>query len=202
MELLIATKNPGKVAEIRASFDNLPLKIRTLGEFPGTLTVDEVGQTYEENAVLKAIGYAQQHELNSLADDSGLEVDALGGKPGVLSARYGGENFSDEERTAKLLSALAGYEPPQRTARFVCTVAFATWDGQASLLRVFRGECEGRISAQPRGSNGFGYDPIFIPNGYDQTFGELSSSVKDSISHRGKALAQVRTFLSVITAQT
>lgn len=201
MEILVATNNPGKLAEIRSSFHGLPLHVRALSEFPGTLTVEEVGTTYEENAVLKALGYAQQVRLTSLADDSGLELDALGGAPGVLSARFGGDNCSDEELTAKLLLALSECEPTARTARFVCTLALVAWDGRASLVRVFRGECEGRITMQPKGRNGFGYDPVFVPNGYDQTFGELSSSIKDSISHRAKALAQMRSFLEEIKGE-
>ena len=202
MELVVATSNPGKVAEIQSSFYGLPVKLRALMEFPGILCIEEVGKTYEENAVLKALGYSQQLQLNALADDSGLEVDALGGKPGVLSARFGGEKCSDEERTAKLLRALSETTPAARTARFICTVALAAWNGKASLVQVFRGECEGRISEEPKGRNGFGYDPVFIPNGYDQTFGELSSTIKDSISHRAKALAQMRSFLEGITGQT
>lgn len=204
MELLIATHNTGKIRELQQALRDLPIALRYLVEFPEIATIDETGQTYEANAVLKALGYARQTGLCALGDDSGLEVDALGGMPGVLSARFGGEKVSDQDRTQKLLRELTPYQDRERTARFVCCMAFAGWQPsdavpRTSPPRVFNiaeGTCEGVIALEPRGVGGFGYDPIFIPHGYDETFGELSNVVKASLSHRAKALTATRMFLS------
>ena len=210
LELLIATHNRGKIRELQQALRELPITLRYLNEFPAVATVDETGQTYEQNAILKALGYANQTGIYALGDDSGLEVDALGGKPGVRSARYGGENVSDNFRTQKLLSELTPYQDPGRKARFVCCMAFAGWrspgiDSQttpARILNVSAGTCEGVIAQEPRGVGGFGYDPIFIPRGYDETFGELSKDVKARLSHRAKALAAMREFLISFVKQT
>lgn len=202
-EVLIATSNSGKLREIQESLRGVPLRLRYLDEFQDIFPVEEVGETYEENAILKAVGYSRQAGVCALADDSGLEVDALGGTPGVLSARYGGEDASDQERTEKLLIALTQHAPHERSARFVCSVALAGWfpgedpsDGaEARVLHVTEGKCEGLIIEGPRGSNGFGYDPVFVPTGYDRTFAELPAEIKNAISHRAKALAAMRGFL-------
>lgn len=204
LELLIASHNVGKIRELQQALRELPITLRYLSEFPEIAIIDETGQTYEENAILKALGYAEQTGICALGDDSGLEVDALGGKPGVLSARFGGENASDQARTLKLLRELLPHGDRERTARFVCCMAFAGWQSRGSeprtnsprLLNVSEGHCEGMIALEQRGTGGFGYDPIFIPRGYEETFGELSKDVKATLSHRAKALAATRMFLS------
>jgi XTP/dITP diphosphohydrolase len=204
LEVLVATSNAGKIHEIEESLRDVPVKLRYLWEFQEISAVDEGGETYEENAILKAVSYSKQTGLCALADDSGLEVDALGGLPGVLSARYGGSHTSDRERTEKLLTALAQHPGEERTARFVCSMAFAGWplgESKASrdnprVLHVCEGKCEGLIGQEPRGTNGFGYDPVFYPIGYDRTFAELPSAVKNAISHRAHALAAMVRFLN------
>jgi XTP/dITP diphosphohydrolase len=193
-ELLVATNNAGKIRELTALLSNLPLRLRRLSEFPQIEEVEETGETFAANAELKARLYSRQTNLWTLADDSGLEVDALGGAPGVLSARYGGANATDAERNALLLAALHETDDPQRTARFTCAIAL--YDPQAKTTKLFAGTCEGRITRRPRGDNGFGYDPLFIPEGYAQTFGELPDELKQQLSHRARALAGVRAYLN------
>lgn len=202
-EILIATGNRGKIREIEQSLGSLPVKLRYLEEFPQVLPVAEVGQTYEENAIVKAVGYANQMGLCALADDSGLEVDALGGMPGVFSARFGGDHVSDDDRIKELLLALSAYHDHERTARYVCCMAIAGWSFEqpqtssvaARALKVTQGECQGLIATDPRGVNGFGFDPVFMPAGYSATFAELPSKVKGKISHRALALAAMREFV-------
>lgn len=195
-QLLIATNNSGKIVEIENALAGLPLHLRHLNEFPNVKHVEESGTTYEENAILKAAGYAEATGLMSLADDSGLEVDALGGSPGVHTARYAGAGASDEERILCLLAELNQHAISKRTATFVCCVAlFGLMDGKAEFLNVTRGECNGTIANGARGSNGFGYDPIFIPEGYAATFAELSNETKQRISHRGIALRAMGEYL-------
>ena len=191
--LVIATTNPGKLREVALILEHLPLTLRSLTEFEGIVTVEETGQTYAENAQLKAQGYATQISLDVIADDSGLEVDALGGAPGVRSARYSGESASDQDRVSHLLSNLTGVPEPKRTARFVSAIAIAESDGR--IIHTASGICEGVITLQPRGTGGFGYDPIFVPSGYDKTLAELSPAVKNRISHRAQALLATRAFL-------
>jgi XTP/dITP diphosphohydrolase len=202
LEILVATRNRGKIVEIQEALSTLPVTLRYLDEFVGVSTVDEVGRTYEENAVLKALGYSRQTGLYALADDSGLEVDALGGMPGVFSARFGGDQASDHQRIEKLLKLLSvSYQ--QRTARFVCCMALAGFDpkgglvekDEPQLLNVTEARCEGVVATAVRGTNGFGYDPVFVPAGYDATFAELPTTVKSAISHRALALAAMREFL-------
>jgi non-canonical purine NTP pyrophosphatase (RdgB/HAM1 family) len=208
MELLVATNNSGKIREIQKSLQGVPLRLRYLGEFGDVSTPEEIGTTYEENAVLKAISYAKQTAVCALADDSGLEVDALGGEPGVLSARYGAG--CDQDRTEKLLTALTQRPAQKRTARFVCCMALAGWPvgssqatgEQPHVIHVCQAKCEGLIGYEPRGKNGFGYDPVFVPIGYDETFGELPAAVKNVISHRAQALAAMRDFLNGWIAST
>lgn len=192
-ELLIATYNPGKIRELESLLGALPFRLRGLREFPSIREVAETGTTFAENAVLKATGYARQTRLWTLADDSGLEVEALGGAPGVFSARYGGPEASDADRVLLLLDELSRTNDQERRARFVSVIAIA--DPDAQLSNVAEGICDGRLTHAPRGSNGFGYDPIFIPDGYEETFGELSDEVKKSISHRARALAATDSFL-------
>lgn len=198
IDLVIATTNESKIREIKRAWQGLPLRFRLLSEFDELQVVNEVGTTYEENAALKALEYSRQTGLHALADDSGLEVDALEGLPGVHSARYWGSQFSDRRRTEKLLSALEGFETSDRTARFISVMILAgpTASSQhLELLNVTTGVCDGRIARSLRGSNGFGYDPVFVPKGYQETFGELSAIVKDRISHRARALLQMRSFI-------
>jgi XTP/dITP diphosphohydrolase len=195
--LLIATQNEGKLAELRQLLKDLPLKLYALTDFRDVKTVPETGETFIENASLKATGYAAQTGFLTLADDSGLVVDALGGAPGIRSARYGGEGASDADRTAKLLAELAKVPPGRRSARFVSAVVIA--NGQGQILDVSIGECVGHIGFTARGSEGFGYDPVFIPSGYDQSFAELKSPIKNQISHRARALSGAREFLRTLT---
>jgi XTP/dITP diphosphohydrolase len=192
-ELLIATMNAGKIREFAILLAPLALRLRGLDEFPDIREVAETGATFADNAVLKATGYARQTQIWTLADDSGLEVEALNGAPGVLSARYAGPQASDAQRIELLLDELARTNDTQRRARFTSIIAIADPDGQ--VVQVAQGLCEGRLARAPRGTNGFGYDPIFIPEGYRQTFGELPDEVKKSISHRARALAVASSFL-------
>ena len=192
-ELLIATRNAGKNRELRSLLTSLPLHLRSLAEFPETTEVAETGMTFSENAVLKAKAYAEQTGLWTLADDSGLEVEALGGAPGIFSARYGGGTASDAERIEFLLAQLSSSGATGRRARFVCVIAIA--DPQTRIQNISMGECAGLIAQAPRGTNGFGYDPIFVPDGYEQTFGELPTEIKEQISHRALALKAARAFL-------
>jgi XTP/dITP diphosphohydrolase len=192
-ELLIATRNPGKLIEVREILSDLPITLKSLHDFPLTTEVAETGETFADNAAIKAADYARQTGAWTLSDDSGLEVDALGGAPGVYSARYAGESASDRERIELLLSNLSGTTDALRRARFVCAVALS--DPAGRIINVSEGVCEGRIIESPRGELGFGYDPVFVPEGYEQTFGELSSEVKQAISHRARALAATRAFL-------
>lgn len=173
--------------------DGLELELSTLADHPHVAEVDESGSTFAENAVLKAAGYAEVTGTFTLADDSGLEIAALGGRPGVLSARYGGEGMSFAEKTELVLGEIARTGNRDRRARFVCETAIA--DPSGAILFTARGECCGVIAAEPRGDGGFGYDPVFIPEGYKETFGELSPAVKHQISHRARAFAQIIPFL-------
>jgi len=195
--LLIATHNRGKLAEFRALLKELPLELLDLNSFPAILPVAETGSTFTENALLKATAYAVQAGEITLADDSGLEVHALGGAPGVLSARYAGAGASDFDRTEKLLREVLKTGDADRSARFVSVVAIA--DASGRILNISTGVCNGTISLTPRGKNGFGYDPIFIPQGFDRTFGELSTEVKNGISHRARAFQGAADFLRCLT---
>ena len=209
-EILIATHNPGKIREVQEALQSLPVKLRYLIEFPHVSSLEEVGRTYEENAVLKALGYAKQTGVCALADDSGLEVDALGGKPGVFSARYGGESASDRNRAEKLLADLSQSGSSDRGARFVCCMALAGWQPteeqvssrEPQLFGVTEARCEGTIAPQVRGTNGFGFDPVFVPGGFFATFAELPNEVKARISHRAQALAAIRASLDRSPTET
>lgn len=195
--LVVATQNQGKLYELRQLLGDLPFKLYSLTDFPNISPIPETGNSFIENASLKAVGYATQTGCLTLADDSGLEVDALDGAPGILSARYAGESASDAERIEKLLLELSGNAAMKRSARFVSAVAVA--DGGGRILDVSVGECNGRIDFAPHGSEGFGYDPLFIPSGYDKTFAELKAEIKNEISHRARALAGAREFLRTLT---
>ena len=190
--LLIATANRGKVAEYEALLEGLDCSLVSLADVGITGSVEETGTTYDENARIKACAGAAGSGLVTLADDSGLEVDALEGAPGIYSARYAGDGASDGDRVAHLLEEMKGVPWSQRTARFVCVIALATPDGDVSLCR---GECPGFIVEEPRGSEGFGYDPAFFLPELNRTVSELPAEVKNRVSHRGKAAVEARKVL-------
>ncbi len=192
--LLLGTRNPGKIYEIKLILGDLPLEFSSLNDFPDVAVAVEDADTYAGNAIKKARFYARETGVPALADDSGLEVEALGGAPGVISARYAGEHANDADRRELLLSELAKTGSDNRRARFVCAIAIATVAGE--VLNLAEGICEGTITFEPRGNSGFGYDPLFIPDGYNETFAELSDDVKNQISHRARALLKVRDFLN------
>jgi XTP/dITP diphosphohydrolase len=192
--LLLGTRNPGKVIEITSILADSGWSFSFLQEFPEVGEAEENFVTFAENAIAKACFYASATGLYALADDSGLEVAALNGAPGVFSARYAGAHASDADRRALLLSELAKTGDTDRRARFVAVVAIATPSGE--ILNLSDGVCEGKIAFSPRGTGGFGYDPLFIPEGYDQTFAELPDTIKNLISHRARALLGTREFLS------
>lgn len=196
--ITIATFNSGKASEYRTMLKDVNARIRTLDEFSSISEVPETAPSFAGNAALKACGYAVATGTSTLADDSGLEVAALGGRPGVLSARYGGDELSFAEKMQLILAELASAHSTDRRARFVCEIAIA--DPTGEILFSARGLCNGTIAAEPRGTGGFGYDPIFIPDGYNATFGELAEAVKHQISHRARAFAQIIPFLRDYTA--
>lgn len=199
MKLLLATRNRNKVIEIEHALEGTGWEVVMLSDIAGAPEVEEDGATFEENALKKARSAARFAKLWTLAEDSGLEIDALGGEPGVRSARYAGEGASDAERIRKVLTQLVSVRGEQRTARFRCLMCVID---PAGTEVCFEGRCEGRIVHSPRGSAGFGYDPIFIPEGYTQTFAELGLTVKSRISHRARTLQQVIAFLRNTEAQT
>jgi len=188
-KLLLATSNPGKIREYRFLLDSPGYKITTLAEEGIAKVVTESGNNYEQNARLKAITYAKLSQLTALADDSGLEVDALNGEPGVKSARFAGEAATDAERVSFLLAKLNGVPWEQRTARFKCVIAIATPGGHSELCY---GECQGMIAIEAKGKNGFGYDPIFLLPETGKTMAELPLEIKNQISHRARASQQAR----------
>jgi len=191
-KLLLATNNEAKVCEYRNLLQNLPFGLVTLAELGMTIIVDEVGESLEENARLKATVLAAKSQLLALADDSGLEVDALGGEPGRLSARYAGEKASDRDRISYLLAKLEGVPWERRSARFRCVIAIATPEGKVEFCS---GECLGVITFEPRGEQGFGYDPIFYLPELGRTMAELPLEIKNQVSHRGQAARKVRQVL-------
>ena len=186
LQLVAATRNPGKLAEIRGLLSRLDVTVRALDDYSGAPEPEETGATFRENAVIKATAAASFTGEVAVADDSGLVVDALGGAPGVMSARYGGNGASDQEKYEKLLAEMEGVLDAERTARFVCVVAVASPDGSVGSAE---GVVEGAIARAPRGTGGFGYDPVFFVPELGMTFGELPPSTKNSMSHRARALA-------------
>ncbi len=196
MEIVLATRNKKKVEEIRRITAGLPVTILSLDDFPGCPETVEDRDSFEGNATKKAAEVSACTGRPALADDSGLEVDALGGAPGVYSARYApdAESGNDPKNYRKLLDDLRSFAPEERGARFVCCLALAF---PKEEMRTFFGYAEGRIANEARGKEGFGYDPVFIPAGFDRTFAEMSSSEKDALSHRGKALDKFAEFLRV-----
>lgn len=183
MKLLVSTGNPHKLVEIRAILTWPGIDLISLADFPDLPEVEEDRDTFEGNALKKAETNARATGLWAIADDSGLEVDALGGEPGVYSARYAGEPPDYDANNRKLLSELDGIV--DRSARFRCVMALCSPDGMTSTVD---GRCEGTIASSCRGANGFGYDPLFVPSGYEETFAELDAATKNRISHRAHAL--------------
>jgi XTP/dITP diphosphohydrolase len=192
MTLLLATTNPGKLREIRDLLAGLPIALATLVDYPDVEPPEETGQTFAENARLKAIYYAQRTGLTAVAEDSGLEIDALGGAPGVQSARYGGADSSYDEKFRLLFAALQQAADPSRTARFACALALAAGD---RILFESRGIIEGHIASAPRGTRGFGYDPIFFYPPFGGTLAEAGETEKSAVSHRGQAFRALRGWL-------
>jgi XTP/dITP diphosphohydrolase len=186
-KLLLATNNKAKVREYKHLLQDLPFELVSLAELGINTRVNEVGESLEENARLKATTLARESRLLVLADDSGLEVDALGGEPGRLSARYAGEGASDKDRINYLLARLKDVPGEKRSARFRCVIAIARPDGEVELCS---GECHGVITLEPRGEEGFGYDPIFYLPELGKTMAELTLEVKNQVSHRGQAARQ------------
>ena len=197
-QILVGTKNAGKVRELKNLLAGVPVELRSLDEFENIVEPEETGATFFDNAALKAVYYAEKTGLAALADDSGLEVAALNNAPGVYSARYGSKNSSDAEKIAKLLTELKDSGSENRAARFVCAIVLTNEAGE----KIFEAEgiCDGMIADQPRGENGFGYDPVFIPEGFNQTFGELSGEIKSNLSHRARAIEKIIRFLRDFTA--
>ena len=191
IELLVATANPGKFAEVRAFLGKLPIQIRSLRELANPPAVVEDGKTFAENALKKARTLAEFCGLLTLADDSGLEVDALNGAPGIYSARYAGDEGDDDRNNEKLLRELANVPAEKRTARFICALALCAPRTHGMKDWIACESCEGRIAFELKGHNGFGYDPLFFYPPFGKTFGEIDRELKATVSHRGKALKKL-----------
>lgn len=193
IDLLVATRNAHKTEEIQRIL-GAQFNVTDLAAHPEIPHIAESGTTFQENAILKAVAVSKRMPGFVIADDSGLEVEALGGAPGIHSARYAGMNATDQEKTNKLLEELTrvGAVKNARRARFRCVLALAC---KGNVLGAFEGIIEGQIADRPHGSHGFGYDPIFMPDGFQQTFGELAPTEKNQFSHRARALERLRTFL-------
>ena len=192
MEIVLATRNRKKVEEIMRITEGMPITIFTIDDFPGCPDVLEDGMTFEENARKKALTVAKYTGKPALADDSGLEVKALGGAPGTLSARYAGYDADDRKNVAKLLEDMDAVPEKERGARFVCCILLAYPDGS---IHPFFGYAEGSIAMEKKGARGFGYDPVFYPAGHIRTFAEMSDGEKDCLSHRGEALRKFHNYL-------
>ena len=197
-KLLLATGNKAKVREYKSLLRGIPYQVVTPAELGIKTAVEETGESLEANARLKAVALAVESRLLSLADDSGLEVDALGGEPGARSARYAGEGASDAEKVAYLLARLKGVPGEKRTARFRCVIAIAAPDEK---VEICSGECRGFITEAPRGEHGFGYDPVFYLPELGKTMAELPPEEKDQVSHRGQAARRARELLQELSAR-
>lgn len=199
MQLILATRNVHKIREYKAILKSLPrLDVLSLLDFPNYEPPAEDGTTFEENATIKALHAAEALKAWVLADDSGLVVPALGGQPGVYSARYSGEGATDTENRKKLLREMEGIEDRKRQAFFECWIALASPEGS---LKLVSGICEGTLLREERGNNGFGYDPIFVKHEYSKTFAEMEETTKNRVSHRRKAVDKVLTFIETIDTQ-
>lgn len=191
MKILLATKNKGKIREMNAMFGDLPVEFVGVDFLKEVPEVVEDGNTFHENALKKAMTFFNVSSMPVLAEDSGLEVDALGGAPGIYSARFAGDGATDQDNIKKLLEMMKDLPKQQRAARFISVLCFVM-DGKPHF---FEGEVRGFITDTPSGSSGFGYDPVFVPEGYDKTFAELGSEIKNTISHRAKAINKFKDFL-------
>jgi len=191
-KLLLATYNPGKIREYRFLLEGLGYQITTLSEKGTVKAIEESGSSYEQNARLKALTYAKSSQLTALADDSGLEVDALDGEPGIKSARFAGESATDADKVNLLLARLKDVPREKRTARFKCVIAIASPDGHVEFCY---GECHGMIASEAKGENGFGYDPIFFFPEMGKTMAELPFEIKNQVSHRARASQKVHQVL-------
>jgi len=192
-ELIVASRNKGKVAEIKALLTGLPYKVSSLLEYPHLPDVVEDGKTYKENALKKAREIAVLTGKLTMSDDSGLEVKALNNAPGIYSARFAGEGKTEKDKNRKLFTMLKNVPLSKRQARYRCVIALV--DGKGKEIGVVQGMCSGMITTEERGSNGFGFDPLFLLKRYNKTFGELPSSVKAKISHRARALQKFKKLL-------
>jgi XTP/dITP diphosphohydrolase len=190
-KIVLATRNKHKIEEMKTILHDLPLEILTLNDYPDTPALREDGATFQENSLQKAQAVVQHTKLAALADDSGLEVFYLNGRPGVISARYAGDGASDEMNNEKLLGQMRGVAPRRRKAQFRAVLTLLDDKG----VEVTEGICPGTLVESPRGTNGFGYDPIFMPDGFSRTYAELTSEEKNRISHRARALAAMREVL-------
>ncbi len=198
MRVVLATHNRHKVEEIRDILAGLDIELLSLDSFPEITEIEEDGETLEENARKKAVAVFDLTHILSLADDTGLEVEALGGRPGVYSARYSGENATYQRNNEKLLGEMKGVPPERRKAKFRCVISII--GGGVDEIAV--GEVPGRIIESPRGTNGFGYDPLFVPDGYEITYAEMDSELKNSLSHRARALEKAKDILkSLVSAR-
>jgi XTP/dITP diphosphohydrolase len=193
MKVVLATNNPGKVREIREILAPRGIEVVSLSEYPGLAEIKEDGDTFKDNAAIKALAACEHTNLVALADDSGLEVDCLDGAPGVYSSRFAGEEKDDAANNRRLLELLASVPEKERTARFRCVVAIVDREG---WIYTAEGTCEGIIAMEPRGEGGFGYDPLFYLPEYGKTFAELEPEIKNKISHRARALAGALDILS------
>lgn len=193
-QIIIATNNKGKVKEFRDLFASYHIDVQSLLDLNDSISpVEETGKTFLENAQLKAEQTSDQLHMPVLADDSGLVIDALGGRPGIFSARYSGEDATDQANIDRVMQELEGVPFADRSARFVCVLALSLLNGQ-TIYR--KGYCEGKIAFTQAGDQGFGYDPIFIPEGYEETMAELSPTIKNKISHRRHAIDQLNEWLN------
>lgn len=200
MRIVLATRNRKKAEELLDHLGGLPIQFKTLADYPDAPEIVEDGDSFRANAIKKAVTVARGLGLYALGEDSGLVVDALGGRPGIYSARYAGEGASDEANNAKLLDELRDVPLSRRTAHYVCYIAVAAPDGR--LVAESEGKCHGIIGAEPRGTGGFGYDPLFIIPEYHKTFGELGLTVKRWLSHRARACEKIRPQLLELAART
>ena len=191
-KIVIASKNEGKIKEIKNFLHGLDVEILTLNDFPDISEITEDGRTFEENAMKKAKTVFEHTKLTALADDSGLEVRYIGGEPGVHSARFAGENATDQQNNQKLLDLMKNIPMDERRARFKCVLIL--YNSLYNNL-IFEGRCDGYVIDEAKGDLGFGYDPLFVPDGFTKTFGELDLVTKNKISHRGKALNSLRGYV-------
>jgi len=191
-ELIIATKNNGKLREIRELLSDIPIKVTSLADYPDAPEIEEDGKTFAQNAIKKAVTIAMYTKKLVLGEDSGLEVKALGNRPGIYSARFSGENATDKKNNLKLLRDLKGVPLAKRQARYRCCAALIDGEG---IIDVINGTCSGLIETRSKGKNGFGYDPLFFIPRYNKTFGELDPKIKAKISHRARALKKLKKVL-------